>query len=176
VQGVQSGFQDEHQFLEDIYGVQQHGSTVQQTGPVVCTEDRLITFPNVLQHRVEPFRLQDPTRPGHRKILALFLVDPNIEVISTAHVPPQQRAWRERELQREANPGQLPGELIRQVVDYCEDSLSMDEAKEIRLELMEERREFSVLRADSFEKTVTFSLCEYITHIPASSHPDPNPG
>jgi len=62
-------------------------------GSVACTEGRLLTFPNLLQHRVEPFSLADPTKPGHRKILALFLVDPNIRIISTANVPPQQKSW-----------------------------------------------------------------------------------
>ena len=43
----------------------------------------LLAFPNVVQHRVSPFRLADPTRPGHRKLLALFLVDPHIRILST---------------------------------------------------------------------------------------------
>jgi hypothetical protein len=40
-------------------------------------EGRALFFPNVYQHRVEPFELADKTRPGHRKIVALFLVDPS---------------------------------------------------------------------------------------------------
>jgi hypothetical protein len=51
---------------------------VQTIGNVECREDRLIRFPNTLQHLVGPFELEDPTKPGHRKILALFLVDPNV--------------------------------------------------------------------------------------------------
>jgi len=66
---------------------------IENLGSVACTEGRLLTFPNLLQHRVEPFSLADPTKPGHRKILALFLVDPNIRIISTANVPPQQKSW-----------------------------------------------------------------------------------
>ena len=60
---------------------------------MVCTEGRLVTFPNTVQHRVAPFALADPTKPGHRKILALFLIDPHRRVISTANVPPQQAEW-----------------------------------------------------------------------------------
>ncbi|OJD23982.1 hypothetical protein ACJ73_04661 [Blastomyces percursus] len=57
---------------------------------------RLLTFPNVLQHRVSPFHLEDASKPGHKKILALFLVDPNIRVISSANVPCQRRdSWAE---------------------------------------------------------------------------------
>jgi hypothetical protein len=37
--------------------------------------------------------LVDPTKPGHRRFIALWLVDPNLRIISTANVPPQQRDW-----------------------------------------------------------------------------------
>jgi hypothetical protein len=53
----------------------------------------MIAFPNVLQHQVQPFELADPTRPGTRKILVLFLVDPGLRVTSTSTVPPQQLHW-----------------------------------------------------------------------------------
>lgn len=45
------------------------------------------------QHRVSPFRLTDPTKPGHRRFIALWLVDPHARIISTANVPPQQQDW-----------------------------------------------------------------------------------
>ena len=45
------------------------------------------------QHRVSPFRLTDPTKPGHRRFIALWLVDPHLRIISTANVPPQQQDW-----------------------------------------------------------------------------------
>jgi hypothetical protein len=45
------------------------------------------------QHRVSPFELVDPTKPGHRRFIALWLVDPHKRIISTANVPPQQRSW-----------------------------------------------------------------------------------
>ncbi|KAJ6184217.1 hypothetical protein N7519_005518 [Penicillium mononematosum] len=60
------------------------------------TWGRLLTFPNTLQHRVSPFSLADNTKPGHRKILALFLVDPNLRIISSANVPPQDELWWKR--------------------------------------------------------------------------------
>jgi hypothetical protein len=62
----------------------------QVVGQTLTREDRLLVFPNVLQHRVSSFNLQDPTKPGHRKRLALFLVDPNITIPSTANILPQQ--------------------------------------------------------------------------------------
>ena len=32
-------------------------------------------------------------KPGHQRFIALWLVDPNRRIISTANVPPQQRNW-----------------------------------------------------------------------------------
>ena len=85
--------QDAHEWLQAVFGLEQHGNTIQDVGSVETREGRLITFPNVLQHRVQPFKLADPTKPGHRKIVALFLVDPNLRVISTADVPCQRQDW-----------------------------------------------------------------------------------
>lgn len=38
-------------------------------------------------------RLQDSTRPGHRRFIALWLVDPNIRIINTGMAPPQHLDW-----------------------------------------------------------------------------------
>lgn len=125
-------------------------------------EGRLLTWPNVLQHQVQPFELADRSKPGHRKILALFLVDPNIRVISTANIPCQQRDWWSEHIQREKSAiSNLPVELQDHVFGQVEDfPLSLKEAKELRLELMEERKNFVVLHDEEF-KQHTFSLCEH---------------
>ena len=41
----------------------------------------------------EGFELDDKSKEGYRKIVAFFLVDPMIEVLSTANVPPQRPDW-----------------------------------------------------------------------------------
>ncbi|KAI9845547.1 MAG: hypothetical protein M1838_001696 [Thelocarpon superellum] len=129
--------QDDHEFLNVIFGCEQDGAAVQDIGDVVAKEGRLITFPNIYQHRVAPFRLADGTRPGHRKILALFLVDPTHRIISTANVPPQQRDWWAMEFDNEGPLGAIPPEVREQsVTDF---PISMEDAKSLRLELMEER-------------------------------------
>ena len=69
--------QDVHDFLSDVFGCENNEGSVQEVGGVETREGRLLTFPNTLQHQVQPFELQDKTKPGHRKILALFLVDPS---------------------------------------------------------------------------------------------------
>ena len=45
------------------------------------------------QHRVSSLQLVDPTKPGHRRFIALWLVDPTRRIISTANVPPQRLDW-----------------------------------------------------------------------------------
>ncbi|KAF8202926.1 hypothetical protein BJ912DRAFT_1018769 [Pholiota molesta] len=123
--------QDRTAWLNPIYGCEQEGPSVQDVGGVDTREGRLLTFPNILQHCVGPFKLADPTKPGHRKIVALFLIDPHIKIISTAHVPCQQQEW-------------------------C-----LREAKILREELMEERKEFSFAHSESLESEFTISLCEH---------------
>jgi Protein of unknown function (DUF4246) len=138
---------------------------VQEVGSVETREGRLLTFPNILQHQVQPFELEDPTKPGHRKILALFLVDPYVRVLSTAHVPPQQLDWWRRSLTDENEKtrlNDLPVELQEQVFSQVEDfPISLEEAKRLREELMDERRDFVLQHSKAFEASLTFSLCEH---------------
>ncbi|KAK8112328.1 uncharacterized protein PG998_008785 [Apiospora kogelbergensis] len=93
-----SAGQDAYHWLERSYGTcfgpsGSGGPCLQFYGRVDTPEGRLLAFPNVFQHRVSSFRLQDPAKPGHRRFVALWLVDPNCRVLSTANVPPQQRDW-----------------------------------------------------------------------------------
>jgi hypothetical protein len=60
-------------------------------GSVETKEDMLLVFPNFLQHKVSSVNLVDSTKVGTRKILCFFLISPYEQVISTAHVPPQQQ-------------------------------------------------------------------------------------
>lgn len=155
-----------HKWLEKIYGGMNEGPTVQEVGSVLCKEDRLITFPNILQHRVQRFELADTTKPGHRKILALFLVDPHIRVISTANVPPQQREWWGDRLNTdfagtEKALGKLSNELKNKVFEGVDDfPIGMEEAKEIRLRLMDERKIYGREAGQNFLKNF-FNLREH---------------
>jgi hypothetical protein len=62
----------------------------QNLGSIITKSGRAIAFPNLYQHCVAPFSLLDNSKPGHRKILVFFLVDPAYHILSTALVPPQQ--------------------------------------------------------------------------------------
>ncbi|EHK19416.1 uncharacterized protein TRIVIDRAFT_89541 [Trichoderma virens Gv29-8] len=144
--------------------------TLQYVGGVLTTnspstgeaDTRAVFFPNLLQHRVSPFRLKDPTRPGHRKILALFLVDPAIPILSTANVPPQQRHWWAQETGIEkALATRLPNELTQLILgDTTGFPFGLDEAKSIRLDLMDERS----MKQDSTEEQLYragWNFCEH---------------
>ncbi|KAK2801192.1 hypothetical protein FQN51_005507 [Onygenales sp. PD_10] len=161
----------EHSWLQGVYGCSQYGPQVQPVGSVLCKEGRLLTFPNILQHKVEPFALADRSKPGHRKILALFLVDPTVRVLSTANVPPQQvEWWREEILARGVLGGRLPVELQEMVLDEVVGDgngdgqggfpMTMDEARGFRGELMAERSNFVEDQTGAF-MSCTFNLCEH---------------
>ena len=151
--------------MTEIFGCNPTGSTVQEVGGVLCKEGRLLTFPNTLRHLVEPFELEDATKPGHRKILALFLVDPRIRIISTANVPPQQKEWWSEKISQDFMGkdalGKLSAELKDKVFEEVDDfPIGIDEAKEHRLDLMRERRRLVRKLSKSFYKS-GFCLCEH---------------
>lgn len=156
--------QNHEEWLEIIFGCHQNGPTLQRIGNVLTKQGRLLTFPNTLQHQVEPFELADRSRPGHRKILALFLVDPNIQILSTANIPCQQREWwAERVRLSTQGPknylGKLPTEIWDTIVDMVEEfPLELKEAKALRQELMDERTEYTRIHEDDI---VPFSLREH---------------
>lgn len=154
----------QHDWLTEVFGCENRDSTLQELGSVSIIQGRLLTFRNTLQHLVGPFGLADRTKPGHRKIVALFLVDPNIKIISTANVPCQRRDWwadktRTRTQEAEGNRlGSLPNELWDANVEGF--PISMEEAKESRLDLIEERTGYSEVQGDRFENEI-FNLCEH---------------
>ncbi|KAL5344631.1 hypothetical protein ACLOAV_010323 [Pseudogymnoascus australis] len=161
--------QDDHKFLYEVFGfgrdILSQGETkvTQDLGSVPTHEGRLLTFPNILQHRVSPFSLADRSKPGHRKIIAFFLDDPNLRVISSANVPPQREDWsKERKQVVDKLLGErLPVELQDMVTKTMDATpITMDEAKQYRLELMEERKAGTVEQNEKFEFG-DFSLCEH---------------
>jgi hypothetical protein len=129
--------------------------TVQDLGSVETREGRLLVFPNVYQHCVSPFELEDKTRPGHRKVLALFMVDPYFPIISTANVPPQQPHWGGDSLR-----AKLPTELSQMVYDNVDCPYPRSVALKLRDELMEERKALDVV-ADKAFRHAHWSFCEH---------------
>lgn len=144
-----------------MYGFQNEEPAIQELGEVVTREGRLLTFPNSMQHRVHPFHLEDPTKPGHRRILALFLVDPHQTIISTANVPCQQKAWWEEQVRNIGPLGNIPPEITDYILELIDYPVSLEVTKAQRLELMEERKDFVKAHQEDFETRASFSLCEH---------------
>jgi hypothetical protein len=118
---------------------------VQDVGDVVTKTHRCVAFPNLYQHQVQPFHLVDPTKPGHRKILVFFLVDPTQRIPSATDVGPQQREWvTEAMRSADANSplARLPVEILTMISEGNDGTMSRSEAEGYRKELMDERTVF----------------------------------
>jgi len=148
--------------VQKVFGIDDHDPMNQPAGFVITKEDRCIAFPNLYQHRVAPFQLKDPKKPGIRKILVFFLVDPTTPIISTALVPPQQESWFNTELKENMKGTwfeKLPKEILDQILSYISAPMSLEDAKRHREKLMKERKFFVERSTKIFERP--FSLCEH---------------
>ncbi|KIO18082.1 hypothetical protein M407DRAFT_32229 [Tulasnella calospora MUT 4182] len=152
--------------IELTWGLEEGAGSNQVVGAVKTSADRCIAFPNIYQHQVSSFKLVDLSKPGHRKIVALFLVDPEKRIPSTSDIPPQQVDWA-REAIRESLVKDdksvkvpLPVELADMVADRVDSVMTLDEAKVYREQLMDERTAF-VGVVDEMHFATEFSFCEH---------------
>jgi hypothetical protein len=106
---------------------------------------------------MQPFKLADPSKPGLRTIAAFFLVDPKTRIISTSNVPPQQSAWHDAA----SGLATVFTHDFHELLDAKRNfPLSLTKAKELRLELMKERKFLhDVCQDEWFE--LGCSLCEH---------------
>ncbi|KAF7328803.1 hypothetical protein MVEN_02509200 [Mycena venus] len=140
---------------------------VQEIGEMVTKAGRALSWPNAFQHCVSSFKLSDRSKPGHRKILAIFLVDPTIDPIPSAtNVPPQQSEWACEALQElltdnRSLVSRLPQELVDLIMEQLRASaMTLKEAESYRLKLMKERTVFVETHSDK-AYGVKFNLCEH---------------
>lgn len=127
--------QNDDNGLREVYGLEDEDALNQTLGSASTPAGRCLAFPNILQHRVGSFRLADSARPGYRKILAFFLVDPSEKIVSTSDVPPQQ-PWSETS------------------------TMTLEQANEFREQLMQERKFFVDEHNEQLYER-EFSLCEH---------------
>ncbi|MEU3302209.1 DUF4246 domain-containing protein [Streptomyces sp. NPDC006678] len=127
--------QNDDNGLREVYGLEDEDALNQILGSASTPAGRCLAFPNILQHRVDSFRLTDTTRPGYRKILAFFLVDPSERIVSTSDVPPQQ-PWSDTS------------------------TMTLEQAKNYREQLMQERKFFVAEHNEQLYER-EFSLCEH---------------
>jgi hypothetical protein len=153
--------QDEHEPLQVVFGAPdlRDGPAAQDIGSISTKDGRILAFPNTLQHKVEPFSLRDKTKPGHRRFLVLWLVDPHFKIMSTANIAPLRRDWWAAEVMRKAQ-WNLPTELAEMVIEDASKGwlMGLKEAKHVRLELMDERVVFVESVESNFD---TYGLCEH---------------
>ncbi|CRK42297.1 hypothetical protein BN1723_019005 [Verticillium longisporum] len=153
--------QGEFEGLEKIFGVESFDSSaaVQELGSVSTRQGRMLVFPNTLQHAVGSFGLVDRTKPGHRRFIVLWLVDPNDRICSTRNVPPQQHDWWAEKRLAEYNFRGLPQEIVNMVGEEVSDyPMSLKKAQELRLDLMKERTRMVEAVENQFG---SFNLCEH---------------
>ncbi|KAH7084596.1 hypothetical protein BKA62DRAFT_801290 [Auriculariales sp. MPI-PUGE-AT-0066] len=92
VRGPENYHQSDSVGARKVWGLASNDQLVQDLGQVVISSSRsTVLMPS--QHRVAPFELIDKSQPGHRKILALFLVNPTHKIPSTSIIAPQQANW-----------------------------------------------------------------------------------
>ncbi|RDX46301.1 hypothetical protein OH76DRAFT_1407017 [Lentinus brumalis] len=143
------------------YGFGRDHHKNQELGHIVAEEDKCVAFPNIYQHHVDAFELADPTKPGYRKILCFFLVNPETEILSTTHVPPQQEDWAMDEVEKAPALQKLPVELFRMVTEYVKPGvMSREKAEAHRADLMKERSGFVVQHNERVYE-IEFNMCEH---------------
>ena len=140
---------------------------VQERGSISTEPGLALASPNLYQHQVSPFELEDNSRPGHRKILAFFLVDPNEKVPSASDIGPQQAEWMSAFMHQLGPDGvggtyleRLPTELKDHIVSLNDGLISEKRANEVRDALIAERSVF----VDTFNKQnveAPFNMCEH---------------
>jgi hypothetical protein len=143
--------QDEYHWLERVFGTSLGasggvaGDTSQNYGAVETKQGRVLAFPNTFQHCVSSFSLKDRTKPGHRRFIALWLVDPHHRIVSTANVPPQQKSWW------------LEAHASEPKQDVPEGLMDEKEADEHRIKLMKARTSSPSSRLE----VVQYNFCEH---------------
>ncbi|KAG6616575.1 DUF4246 domain-containing protein [Phytophthora cinnamomi] len=147
--------------VAEIYGLFNGELLVQVLGSVETSASRCVAFPNWLQHQVQPFELEDPTKPGVRKILAFFLIDPENSIFSTSVIPPQQQEWITPTLESMLQRLHLVDSVEQNIQSMLPRGMSLTAAKQHRLLLMEERAAVQEDDEDTFGNSRYFSLCEH---------------
>ncbi|KAJ7690130.1 hypothetical protein B0H17DRAFT_1290812 [Mycena rosella] len=124
--------QDDSLCIKILYGISlifriaRDEPCIQDIGSVETKAGRSIAFPNLYQHRVSPFKLSDPTKPGVRKILVFFLQLKTVKHTLRSQGPSSRLSF-------------LPVELLDYIATLVPGVKSRAQAEVVRGELMKER-------------------------------------
>ncbi|KAF9779803.1 hypothetical protein BJ322DRAFT_1166963 [Thelephora terrestris] len=142
--------QDDSKCMRVLYDMDRDLPLVQDIGDVVTKTHRCVAFPNLYQH-------QDPTKPGHRKILVFFLVDPTQKIPSATNVPPQQRGW----VTEAIHSADANSALVK--LPETDGTMTRSEAEKYREELMAERTVFVKANDKDYFGFVSIPICVALT-------------
>jgi len=154
--------QNDDRGVEMAYGLVNEGALVQPRGCCSTFQNRLLAWPNTLQHRVGRVDLLDETKTGKRTVICFFLVDPSLRIRSTANVPPQSRHWLALEVSAILIK-LIPSYDLRQRISEFVHGTTYEAAVLRRDRLMDERKityQGGGRYDDKFFER-TFSLCEH---------------
>ncbi|KAM7217952.1 Protein of unknown function (DUF4246) domain containing protein [Rhypophila decipiens] len=133
-----------YEYYERIFGVsldpEIFTECVQNYGSVETKPGRLLVFPNTFDHRVSGCTLKDKTKPGYRRFIALWLVNPEMRIISTANVPPQQLDWWLGSVIGDIEKGvkgQVPPEIMQLVLENTGENVANESETGISVEALQ---------------------------------------
>lgn len=129
-----------------VYGLKDGDPMVHYLGREEAKTGKVLVFPNNLQHHVDPFELADKTRPGHRKILCFFIVNPLNDMVVGSDQVASQQGWDDSV------------ETLLGGLSLSDSPMTWEEALEYRKQFMEERSPPTYDDGDSVER---FCLCEH---------------
>jgi hypothetical protein len=80
--------QNDEKYTTVHFGVEKHHEGVMNRylGLIKCETDKAVIFPNYVQHRVKPFKLEKGHKKGYRAIMTFFIVDPDVKILGTEDV------------------------------------------------------------------------------------------
>ncbi|OBT68196.1 hypothetical protein VE03_02361 [Pseudogymnoascus sp. 23342-1-I1] len=140
-------YSEDNNAFAEVFGLDarqyEDGPSMQELGSVPMRKGRLLTWPNTMQHRIEPFELTNKSEPGHRRFIMLHLVDPHYRICSTRNVPPQRHDWWIKSALESAGLAAhgVPPELNDMITGYTEEwPIGKDEAERNKVDMMEEHR------------------------------------
>ncbi|KAI7827769.1 hypothetical protein BX661DRAFT_182411 [Kickxella alabastrina] len=115
----------------------------QELGQINIKDGLCFAFPNSYQHKLSGFKLDNPSKPGHHKMLQFYLIDPSTRILSTEIVPPQQKSWWAEQVLSTKPICLLPLVVADIILDNIDYPFSAKDAKSTRDETTKERRKIN---------------------------------
>jgi hypothetical protein len=109
--------------------------------------------------------LDDKSKPGHRRFIALWLIDPRTRIINTGNVPPQQKNWWMESAFGGLNEGSaknVPNAVAKLVSEGKPEHAALKAAAESGNPLPEEL--VNMVQTEADESTMPMSLEEAKEH------------